>query len=323
MVCQAAVVSRAQVFVTRTPKVSIDLCCYNSARYLEETLRSIFAQTFTDWELVVVNDGSTDATDAIIRTAMADGWPIVYHPQANQGLGQARNRALSLSSGELIAFIDHDDLWLPEKLARQVERFDRDPSVGLVYCNSTFFTEDGRSWLQHGRTKPPTGDVFRLLLTRYFLSLETVMVRRAAVTELDEWFDPRFMMAEEVDLFVRIAHRWKADYVDAPLAKWRIHPDSLTQTRRDRFTEEFDAILEKLARKIDGFEQRYSGEAKAMRQMIDRQKAQVAWKNGDVAACRALLGRHMYRDPKSMMLYALTLLPYRSFEKARLRYHGY
>ena len=305
------------------PRVSINICCYNSARYLAETLHSIVSQTYTDWELVIVNDGSTDETESIVRGVMAEGWPIVYRYQANEGLGSARNRALALSTGELVAFIDHDDLWLPEKLAKQVVLFDRDPGVGLVFCNTLFFTPDGRSWPHYSRRRPPRGNVFRNLLARYFLSLETVVVRRAALAELDEWFDPTFMMAEEVDLFLRIAHRWKADYVDEPLAKWRIHPDSLTQTRRERFAVEFDAILDKLAGSIDGFEQLYNVEILAMRRMIDRQNAQIAWKNGDVRRCRALLRRHVRHDPKSLMLYGLTALPYRSFEKARLRYHGY
>ncbi len=305
------------------PGVSINLCCYNSARYLAETLRSIVSQTYTDWELVIVNDGSTDETETIIRGVMAEGWPIVYRYQANEGLGSARNRALELSTGELVAFIDHDDLWLPEKLAKQVVLFDRDPDVGLVFCNTLFFNQAGRSWPQHGRRKPPRGDVFRDLLARYFLSLETVIVRRTALTELNEWFDPSFTMAEEVDLFLRIAHRWKADYVDELLAKWRIHPDSLTQTKRERFAVEFDVILGKLGAKIKGFEQRYSAEILAMRRMIARQRAQSAWKNGDVPGCRALLRRHVRHDPKSLILYGLTVLPYRSFEKARRRYHGY
>lgn len=319
----AALVPCFQAVVIALPRVSINLCCYNSARYLAETLRSIVSQTYADWELVIVNDGSTDETETIVRGVIAEGWPIVYRYQANEGLGSARNRALELSTGELVAFIDHDDLWLPDKLAKQVVLFDRDPSVGLVFCNTLFFAQDGRFWPHYSKRKPPRGDIFGDLLARYFLSLETVMVRRAALIELDEWFDPSFMMAEEVDLFLRIAHRWKADYVDEPLAKWRIHPDSLTQTRRERFTVEFDEVLDKLSAKIDGFEQRYTVEILAMREMIDRQKAQIAWKNGNVRGCRALLRRHIFHDLKSLMLYGLTALPYRLFEKARLRYHGY
>src|SRR2546421_314712 len=117
------------------PKVSITLCCYNSERYLDETLQSITAQTYKDWELVVINDGSRDATEDIVRRYMDAGWPIVYQYQENRGLSASRNKSIELSSGEFIAMIDHDDLWSPEKLEKQVPLFE-DPKVGVVYTQT-------------------------------------------------------------------------------------------------------------------------------------------------------------------------------------------
>src|SRR5438874_5550918 len=105
------------------PTVSITLCCFNSERFLAETLRSIIDQTYKDWELVIINDGSTDSTESIIQTFIDRKWPIVYHSQQNAGLGRSRNKAVELSRGEFIALIDHDDLWEPEKLARQIPLF--------------------------------------------------------------------------------------------------------------------------------------------------------------------------------------------------------
>ncbi len=112
------------------PKVSINLCCYNGEKYLEETLQSIFLQKYKNWELVVVNDGSTDSTERIIRRHEAAGLPIVYHYQKNAGLGSARNKALQLSSGSYIALIDQDDIWLPEKPEKQVRDFEVERSPG-------------------------------------------------------------------------------------------------------------------------------------------------------------------------------------------------
>ncbi|MEO8035126.1 MAG: glycosyltransferase family A protein [Acidobacteriota bacterium] len=97
------------------PLVSVNLCCYNSERFLEETLQSIFTQTFADWELVVINDGSEDSTDAIIRRHQESGRRIVYHPQANAGLGASRNKAIELSQGKYIALICGDDAWYPHR----------------------------------------------------------------------------------------------------------------------------------------------------------------------------------------------------------------
>lgn len=139
------------------PRVSVNVCCHNSQRYLEATLHSIFTQSFTDWELVIVNDGSTDGTDAIVRRHIASGRPIVYLPQANAGLSASRNEALRRSSGELIAFLDHDDLWEPAKLEKQVPLFDRSPRVGVVYADCINFTEDGYSYRQFQRHPPRRG----------------------------------------------------------------------------------------------------------------------------------------------------------------------
>ena len=118
--------------------VSINLCCYNGEAFLDETLHSICSQTYPNWELVIVNDGSTDGTEAIVEKYMNQGVPIIYHVQENQGLGASRNKALELSSGAFIAFIDQDDLWLPEKLEKQIMLFEN-PETGLVFCDVIFF----------------------------------------------------------------------------------------------------------------------------------------------------------------------------------------
>ena len=142
------------------PKVSINLCCYNGEKYLEETLQSIFLQTYTDWELVVVNDGSTDSTERIIKSHKAAGKPIVYHYQENAGLGSARNKALQLSSGSYIALIDQDDIWLSEKLEKQVRAFEVDRLLGLVYSDTYYIDQDGKELgTAFKRSPPPEGDL--------------------------------------------------------------------------------------------------------------------------------------------------------------------
>ena len=103
-----------------TPLVSINLCCYNGARHLRETLDSIIAQTFKDWELVFINDGSTDATGSIIEDYIRRGHPIIYRSRENRGLGYSRNEAIRCSQGQYLAFVDADDLWMPEKLEKQI-----------------------------------------------------------------------------------------------------------------------------------------------------------------------------------------------------------
>ncbi len=128
----------------KLPKVSINLCCYNSEKNLRETLESIVKQTYKDWELIIINDGSSDSTESIIYEYVNQGFPITYHYQENKGLGYSRNEALSRSQGEYIAFIDHDDIWVAGKLNRQVAFLDQNPEVDFLYSNF-FMLDEGKN----------------------------------------------------------------------------------------------------------------------------------------------------------------------------------
>lgn len=220
------------------PTVSINLCCYNSEKYLEETLQSIFAQTYTDWELVVVNDGSTDSTERIIRRHIADGRPIVYHSQANAGLGNARNKAVELSSGHFIALIDHDDVWRPEKLARQMPLLERQPAVGLVFSDCEIIDSRGQVsgtyWQCWG--KPYRGQVFADLLVNDFIPCLTAVLRKEVMTAVG-LFRRELAIAEDWDLFLRVARRYPVDFVDKPLAMYRIHETNAFQSLERRYPE--------------------------------------------------------------------------------------
>ena len=105
------------------PLVSINLCCFNSERYLRETLESIAGQTFSNWELVAVNDGSTDSTESILHEFRTKGYPVLYYYQENRGIAHSRNKAIELSRGDYIAFIDHDDIWFPDILSNQLAAY--------------------------------------------------------------------------------------------------------------------------------------------------------------------------------------------------------
>ena len=96
------------------------ICCYNSEKYLHETIDSVIDQTYTNWEIVIVNDGSTDGTEEIILDYIDQGIPITYLKQENKGFGAARNKAIELAKGDWIAIIDHDDICIPNRLESQV-----------------------------------------------------------------------------------------------------------------------------------------------------------------------------------------------------------
>ena len=233
------------------PKVSINLCCYNSERFLEETLASVFAQTFKDYELVIVNDGSKDGTDALIRKHIASGRPIVYHPQENQGLGKSRNKALELSKGPLIAILDHDDVWEPRKLERQVRLFDR-PEVGFAGSDAIFIDSAGKEIGRYSEGRPlRRGNILRDLFLYNFIPCAAAMMRKSSIEAAGGFFRPDFRISEEYEMFLRLAERFEFDYVDEPLVRIRVHPGSAGWDVDRERAEMRQAYSECLARNPD------------------------------------------------------------------------
>src|SRR5436189_6193556 len=121
----------------RSPLVSVAICLFNSSRFIDETLASVFAQTFDDYEVVLIDDGSTDGcSEAIGRRYKGRGLRIIR--QSHQGLSTARRMSIASARGEFVAFLDHDDLWLPQKLERQVTAAAANPSAALLFSDCVY-----------------------------------------------------------------------------------------------------------------------------------------------------------------------------------------
>ena len=207
--------------------VSINLCCYNSEKYLEETLDSIFEQTYRDWELVIINDGSSDSTENIVQQYINKGFPIIYHYQENKGIGASRNEALKLSNGEYVAFIDHDDTWTPEKLEKQLDLFHANPILGLVYSDCYFVYPGGKKVLGSRFFNFKRGRVFKEMLAGNFIILSTAVVRKDALNEFGGF--PDYKVAEEFALFLKIAEEYPVDFISEPLANYRYHEENASK----------------------------------------------------------------------------------------------
>lgn len=299
------------------PTVSINLCCYNSEKYLEETLQSIFAQTYKDWELVIVNDGSADSTESIIKEYISQGYPIVYYWQENHGLGYSRNEALKRSRGEYIAFIDHDDLWMREKLEKQIPLFERDSDVGLVFSDAIYFSDKGRRFRLYGNKKPPSGKIFSDLLKRYYLCLGTVVLKKDALITIEEWFDERLTVSEESDVFMRIAYKWKCDYADEPLLMYRMHENNLSSLMSEQFPKENELILEKLLQLNENIVSEYKHEIDIMRANIQYGYAMEDFNLNQRKMVRKRLAPYLIIKRKLWIPYLFSFLPF-SFYKCLL-----
>src|SRR5215472_1922307 len=183
---------------TRTARVSVIIPCYKTAKFVAQTLQSVFAQTYQDFEVVLVNDGSPDTPE--LEKAIAP-WRkrITYLHTENCGLAGARNNGIRAAKGELIALLDSDDIWEPNYLEVQVRKLDEDPSADIVYPNAMIFDE-GPGLYEFPRSY---GEVtFNSLVQERCVVMVSVLARRSAL-ERAGLFDSNLRSCEDFDMWLR------------------------------------------------------------------------------------------------------------------------
>jgi glycosyltransferase involved in cell wall biosynthesis len=194
------------------PLVSVIIPTFNRAAVLPRAVMSALAQSFRDFELIVVDDGSKDSTREIL--AAFEGRLTVI-PKRHGGVSSARNLGISRSKGNLIAFLDSDDEWLPDKLCRQVALFK--PSNPLFVCHTDeIWQRDGRTVPQHAQHRKQGGRFFERALERCLISPSSVVLSRLLLDEVG-WFDEDLPAAEDYDLWLRITAFHEVDFVPQPL----------------------------------------------------------------------------------------------------------
>jgi glycosyltransferase involved in cell wall biosynthesis len=217
------------------PWVSVIIPTYNRAAYLAGAVQSVLDQTFQDLEIIVVDDGSTDETPAVMASFRR---AVRYLRQDHSGLiGALRNRGIQEATGTFIAFLDSDDLWLPDKLERQVAYAERHREFGMVYSDGWFFDDrTGRDQCRmHDHVSAASGWIGPLLLQQCFIQTPGVLLRRAILEETGLFAEDSDMnVAEDWELWLRIAARHQIGYVDQPLFRVRLHAGS--HSRMDPWT---------------------------------------------------------------------------------------
>jgi glycosyltransferase involved in cell wall biosynthesis len=234
-------------------KVSVIIPSYNTAQYIGEALDSVNAQTFPDFETIVVNDGSPDTLE-LERVLEPYRDRITYICKSNGGLGSARNAGIAVARGSLIAFLDSDDTWDPSFLQALVEKFQQNPGVDVVYSNSLMFS-DTRTWTETGMDLYPTNEevTFTGILLQRVWVLGCAMVRAETLSKVGG-FDPNLRYAEDLDLWLRIAHGGgRFAYVREPLLRYRRRPGSLTAKyqRNDGGVRAVIKLYESLSSKLN------------------------------------------------------------------------
>ncbi|MDO8288398.1 MAG: glycosyltransferase family A protein [Parvibaculum sp.] len=232
--------------------VAVILTCHNEAEYIEQAVRSVAAQTLIDQidSVIVVNDGSSDNSAEILDGLVAEIPQLVVITESGIGLPAARNRAIQASAGEFIAFLDGDDYWVPEKLEKQMPAF-KDRRVGLVYCDYVDFTRADASDAQDIYVRPYDVDMERTLETYFVHDAPIVpsscIIRRETFEDVG-LFDPEMRLGEDTEMFLRVAEKWRFQYVPGAMIFKRRHGRNLTR-RLDALLPVSEVVTDRFVRR--------------------------------------------------------------------------
>jgi glycosyltransferase involved in cell wall biosynthesis len=211
---------------------------YNGEKFVAEALTSVLAQTVADMEIIVIDDGSTDDTRQVVG---GFGTRVNYRYQPNAGADHAYNHGISLARGEFVAFLDHDDRWLPNKIDSQLAILSRHPEVGLTYCEVECIDEQGvvvprKTWAQRrGVRQDLIGDTATLLRRRMPVSVPAAMMFRRDLLERIGGFDcnlPRGGGHADGKLCILAGETAKVYFALQPLVQYRVHAHQMTHGRR-------------------------------------------------------------------------------------------
>jgi glycosyltransferase involved in cell wall biosynthesis len=267
------------------PAITVIIPCYNCAAFIDQAINSVQSQTFTDFELLIIDDGSTSQTAQFLSAYVDDSHIRIIHHEHNKGLSIARNTGIRQARGELIAFLDADDRWLPDKLGTQIKAF-TDPEVGVCCVNAYFKYPDGVSlnpqkWIEN------QDDLYSALLFRNVIpgSASSMMVRRQCFDEIGA-FDESLPAAEDRDMWFRLVSMYKIVYIDTPLVL-------IDRSYKGHMSEN----IERMANGYEGFLRNREKDVPArLRYLLPR-----AWRYANL---RISTSYFQLKDPNKTYLYA-------------------
>ncbi len=290
------------------PFVSIIMNCRDGQAYLREALDSIYAQSYTDWEIIFWDNLSTDASAAIAKSYNTK--LRYFKGEQSLTLGQARNLAIARVKGRYLAFLDCDDKWLPRKLEKQVELLEARKDIDFVYSNYFRLIMPETDRLILGlRGRQPEGDVFGRFLCDYPVNLQTVMLRMDAVNRLRQEFDANFEVSEEYDFFMRLLFKSKALYINEPLAVYRLHQNMSSQRLLHKYPVEMEDTLNKLKKMDVSVTQEFAPQIKYYEAKLGYWRAKADMERDAPESARIHLSPYKFISLKFFILFLFTYLP--------------
>lgn len=220
------------------PLVSIVIPSYNQAKYIAYNLDSILGQTYSNFEVLFIDDGSTDTTAEILKNYTAKDSRIKYFYQKNSERAVARSYGISLSQGKYLCLVDSDDTWVSDKLEKQVAVMENDPDIVLCYASVNRIDPDNKKLKNADRQQEGySGLVYRYLLMRNFIPSVTPMIRRSAIEGIGDQVTD-YIPYEDWDFWLRISRRGKFYHIKEALGNYRIHPQQSVQNVKAHRIEE-------------------------------------------------------------------------------------
>ena len=213
-------------------KVSCIIPCYNSELFIKDTIDSVLSQTFENIEIIVINDGSTDKTQSILETYLPYIDIISHDANKNCGKSASLNLGIKKSTGQFIAFLDHDDIWIPEKIEKQINIFKNFKNIVMIYTNGVWIDDKGNiGSLILPKFFREDNNPLSLLNDCYIKSASSVIVKREMFDKVG-FFDKNLVGCDDHDMWLKITEKFEIKYIKEPLYKYRYHKDQLSHDVR-------------------------------------------------------------------------------------------
>ena len=220
------------------PLVSIIINCYNGETYLNECIKSVLSQTYKNWEIIFWDNRSADQSAEIFKSYHDERFKYFYADE-HTSLYKARNLAIKKANGELLAFIDVDDLWEKNKLELQVPLFEHS-NISLVYSNLWILKNNLENKKKFIKKKSPSGFIHEKLLDEYNVGIITAIFRKNIIKSLNRVFDERFSIIGDFDFFLKLSKLHYFHYISTPLAYYRVHDKNFSSIYKEKEMDEFN-----------------------------------------------------------------------------------
>lgn len=271
------------------PLVSVVIATYNMANYLPIAIQSVLAQTYENFELLIVDDGSTDNTREIVKPFLNDS-RVRYFRQENKGQPAALNHGIRESAGEYLAFLDADDIWVSEKLELQIPLFSQSEKLGVIYSGVVCIDENGLK-LDRSSGRLFRGRLTNLLLIRNLIGFGTSVVKKDCFNHIGG-FNENIKWGNDYDLWLRLSTKYEFDYIDQFLLHYRVWPNQMTYNSGEKIYLSAIGIMKSFLAEFPG--------------AVDKNTVNEAWAHTYVGYGQCLQRRDRRIGP-ALRLYARAL----------------